>query len=157
MCPLSLLLNCDWRNFPWFPPYTDFTASLSDRHPKLTGISTSGGKKQESNPEHLPPAWQAQGSRQPLPDTCPGQAGTRAWHHHSKSKGCANLKRLGTPGLKCIRYHTAHPERISPSHHPATLDCGGGGEPSSYAGTHRKYTESRWQSVSPGSRCQVWP
>ncbi|XP_077702566.1 uncharacterized protein LOC144282574 [Canis aureus] len=29
---------------------------------------------------------------QPLPNTCPGQAGTRARYRHSKSKGCANLK-----------------------------------------------------------------
>lgn len=53
----------------------------------------------------------------------------QARYRHSKSKGCANLKRLGTPGLKCIRYHTAHPERISPFHQPATLYCGGEGEP----------------------------
>lgn len=38
----------------------------------------------------------------------------------SKSEGCANIKRLGTPGLKCIRYHAAHPEIISPPYNPAT-------------------------------------
>lgn len=101
---------------------------------QITTLNWQGSAPQETKSKKatwdtFPPAWQALDSMQPLPNTCPGQAGTRARYRHSKSKGCANLKRLGTPGLKCIRYHTAHPERISPFHKPATLYCGGEGEP----------------------------
>lgn len=101
---------------PPAPPY--WFDSFASRLPQLIDrISTSGDKEQKSKLGCPLPSPAGPGL-QPLPNTCPGQAGARAWHQHSRSEGYANMKRLGTPGLTRIGYHTEHPEILSPLHNP---------------------------------------
>ena len=87
------------------------------------------------------------------------QAGRHsAWHHHSKSKDHASLKRLGAPGPKCLRYHTEYPEIISPLHNPTTWPCGGGGDLSSHTHTLRKkyWKEMTKKNIPPSYLCWRW-
>lgn len=125
-------MNPSLSNFPlqrkksFLIPLPVLIWQLPFRLPHLIdGINTFRTKEQKSNLGH--PLPKLAGTRlhagpglQSLPNTCPGQAGTRAWYHHSRSEGYASIKRLGTPGLTCIRYHTEHPEIISPLHNPVT-------------------------------------
>lgn len=159
----SPLSNYDWKTLSLFPsPYWFYR--LPSRLPHLIDRDqhlrrkVAGKQLGAPSPNLAGTGLHTARDHSPCPTPVPGrqaQGRRRAWHHHFKSKGWANLKRLGTPGLKCISYHTEYPEIISPLHSPVTRYCGGGGKSSSYTHTRKKLSKEMTK-YSSSYLCCVW-
>lgn len=134
------------------PPCPDFTASFPDCHIGLTDQHL-GRQVAGKQPDLPPPA----GTAPPRPGSAAlaqhlsGPGRHMGQTSHSKSKRCTSLKRLGTPGLTCIRYNTEYPEIISPLHNDTVAE-----RTPQLAHTHSQKKKKHWsemtkQSTIPGT------